>query len=243
MRLQRHAAAKTPPAPGGTVLQRACQCNDHTAAEDKCDACSSQDGLLQRCSARTVEAEWMSDIVEQTSGMSVRPQAERRSGPDFSGIPLASPRGASAFSAPRSGPFIIQPKLVVGHVNDPLEAEADRTADRVMRMPTPAPPQVSRKCGCEKDVLRPKQAGPAIGGGAAPTLVHDVLRRPGRRLDAATRAFFELDSDATSAMYESVLTMLPLSPRSPLARAPTPSEGTLSSGVASSHPPRTRVVA
>ncbi|MCV7070126.1 DUF4157 domain-containing protein [Mycolicibacterium rufum] len=133
----------------------------------------------------------MSDIVEQTSGMSVRPQAERRSGPDFSGIPLASPRGASAFSAPRSGPFIIQPKLVVGHVNDPLEAEADRTADRVMRMPTPAPPQVSRKCGCEKDVLRPKQAGPAIGGGAAPTLVHDVLRRPGRRLDAATRAFFE----------------------------------------------------
>jgi hypothetical protein len=46
----------------------------------------------------------------------------------------------------------LQAKLKVGAVNDPLEHEADRVADQVMRMPDPgaamtsAPPQVSRKC-------------------------------------------------------------------------------------------------
>lgn len=34
-------------------------------------------------------------------------------------------------------PAIIQRKLVVGPANDPLEHEADRIADRVMRIPSP----------------------------------------------------------------------------------------------------------
>ena len=57
-----------------------------------------------------------------------------------------------------------------------------------------APPQVSRKCAaCEEEQkLQKKDAGssaPALA--EAPSSVHEVLRSPGRPLDAATRAFFE----------------------------------------------------
>jgi hypothetical protein len=40
-------------------------------------------------------------------------------------------------------PGIIQRKLAVGPVDDPLEHEADRVADRVMRMPDPGLPLTS----------------------------------------------------------------------------------------------------
>ncbi len=36
------------------------------------------------------------------------------------------------------GPGIVQPKLTIGAPNDKYEQEADRVADRVMRMPAPA---------------------------------------------------------------------------------------------------------
>ena len=92
----------------------------------------------------------------------------------------------------------IQCKLEIGAVNDPLEAEADR----VMRMPDPeiaigsATPQISRKCAAceeedEKKLVQRKPTGEARSAGDAPPLVHDVLRSPGRSLDAATRAFME----------------------------------------------------
>jgi len=93
----------------------------------------------------------------------------------------------------------LQCKLEIGAVNDPLEAEADRVADQVMRMPDPsvsiatAPPQVSRKCaGCEEEdkKLQAKSAEAPLPG-EAPPIVHDVLRSPGQPLDAATRAFME----------------------------------------------------
>ena len=94
-------------------------------------------------------------------------------------------------------PFI-QRKLEVGATNDPLEHEADRVADRVMRMPdpgiaiSPAPLQLSRKCAaCEEDEkLQKKPAGPQRAA-EAPAIVHEVLRSPGRPLDPASRAFFE----------------------------------------------------
>ena len=68
------------------------------------------------------------------------------------------------FPAPRPP---IQAKLEVGAVNDPLEHEADRVADQVMRMPAPevfaasAPPQISRKCAAceEEEKLQKKEAG------------------------------------------------------------------------------------
>ena len=120
---------------------------------------------------------------------------------DFSKIPVFS-RGSEErlqlsplLPAPR---FPIQAKLKIGAVNDPLEHEADRVAEQVMRMPAPgvsaaaAPPQLSCKCAeCEEEEkLQRKSAAPQTAG-EAPASVHDVLRSPGQALDAATRAFFE----------------------------------------------------
>src|SRR5262245_52070275 len=71
---------------------------------------------------------------------------------DFSKISIEPPvRPSPTVSLP------LQAKLKVGAVNDPLEQEADKVADQVLRMPSPqpalasVPPQVSRKCcDCEE---------------------------------------------------------------------------------------------
>lgn len=95
---------------------------------------------------------------------------------------------------------LVQRKLEIGAANDPLEAEADRVADQVMRMPDPAqssadsPKVVRRKCTtCEEEdkKLHKKDHAQAGARGEAPLIVHDVLRTPGQPLDAATRGFFE----------------------------------------------------
>ena len=94
---------------------------------------------------------------------------------------------------------VLQPKLAVGAANDPLEHEADRVAEQVMRMPasgtlaSDAPPRISRKCAsCEEEKARTKPAGPdRRGDQEAPGIVHEVLQAPGRPLDTASRAFFE----------------------------------------------------
>jgi hypothetical protein len=115
---------------------------------------------------------------------------------DFSKISIFPPD-----QQPSSAPVRLQPKLAIGAINDPLEHEADRVADRVMRMSAPgvsvtvAPPEVSRKCdACEEEEgkLQKKEAGPAGPAlGEAPASVHEVLRSQGQPLDAATRAYFE----------------------------------------------------
>ena len=103
---------------------------------------------------------------------------------------------------PSSAPLRPQPKLAIGAVDDPLEHEADRIADQMMRMPdpdlsiAPAPVKLSRKCtACEEEGKKKLQMKPdGLPGPAAreaPPIVHDVLRGPGQPLDAATRAFFE----------------------------------------------------
>ena len=122
---------------------------------------------------------------------------------DFSKIPVFAPDRAnrpqvrSSLSAPRL-PGIIQPKLVVGEVNDPLEYEANRVADQVMRMPDPdlsitdAPPHISRKCAaCEEEALQKRPNGPQPSEAEAPAIVHRVLRSLGQPLDAESRNFFE----------------------------------------------------
>jgi hypothetical protein len=57
----------------------------------------------------------------------------------FSKIPLFPTERASRSQASSSRSGIIQPKLAIGPVDDPLEHEADRVADQVMRMPAPGP--------------------------------------------------------------------------------------------------------
>ena len=126
---------------------------------------------------------------------------------DFSKIPLFPPdqidRSQPRFSLsapPRMG--VIQTKLSVGEVNDPLEDEADRVANQMMRMTGPmlsiaaASPQVSRKSAdCEEKgpkTLRTKPTGvPATFTAEAPSPVRTILGSPGRPLDAAARAYFE----------------------------------------------------
>jgi uncharacterized protein DUF4157 len=64
---------------------------------------------------------------------------------DFSKISIFSPDRAIQPQAPsplnlNPLPGVMKPKLAVGRVEDPLEHEADRVAEHVMRMPAPAAP-------------------------------------------------------------------------------------------------------
>jgi hypothetical protein len=97
--------------------------------------------------------------------------------------------------------LFIQPNLAIGQVNDPLEHEADRVADQVMRMSAPnftigpTPPPISHKCEVdeeeERQMLQIKPAGSQAPTAEAPSIVHEVLRSPGQPLDATARAYFE----------------------------------------------------
>ena len=88
----------------------------------------------------------------------------------------------------------IQRSLQVGAVNDPLEAEADRAADHVMRMTNPSQSGViQRKCAAceEEEKIHTRNNGTALPEGPAPPIVSQALSSPGQPLDAPTRAFFE----------------------------------------------------
>ena len=95
-------------------------------------------------------------------------------------------------------------KLAIGRISDPLEGEADRVADQVLRMPGPSfvtisagSAQISRKCAIceakeeEEEKVQRKPAASQDTVGEAPSIVHEVLRTPGAPLDPATRSFFE----------------------------------------------------
>jgi Domain of unknown function (DUF4157) len=114
----------------------------------------------------------------------------------------AGPAGPLARPALGGAPLgLLQRKLAIGSVNDPAEREADTIADQVMRTTGPvsvsaAQRQLSRKCGAREQeepdrMLRAKTAPAAMQGGMAPPVASDVLRTPGRALDAASRALFE----------------------------------------------------
>ncbi|HEV2273272.1 MAG TPA: DUF4157 domain-containing protein, partial [Acidobacteriaceae bacterium] len=70
----------------------------------------------------------------------------------------------------------IQTRLAIGAVDDPLEAEADRVAGQVLRLPQPA------ESGAAAESWQPR--GPAERSSGEPSSA-------GRPLDPATRAFFE----------------------------------------------------
>src|SRR4051812_3278609 len=70
-------------------------------------------------------------LLQRSTGNQAMPQNEpgaqdAASSWDLSTIPVFSP-----------GHVPVQAELKVGTVNDPMEHEADRVADRVIRMPTP----------------------------------------------------------------------------------------------------------
>lgn len=106
-------------------------------------------------------------------------------------------------------PLRVQPKLKIGAVNDPAEAEADRVADQVMRMPAGNPVgevlrgggnAVQRKCAsCDGDEvqrkpveIRAKGDGGFSGNAATPQASSAIgALGTGAPLPASERSFFE----------------------------------------------------
>ncbi len=84
----------------------------------------------------------------------------------------------------------LQRKLAINEPGDVFEQEADRVAEQVMRMPEPGMRRTSQDHPMTSLVQR-RTEGTSRGVTEAPPIVHDVLRSPGRPLDAAARAFFE----------------------------------------------------
>jgi hypothetical protein len=99
-----------------------------------------------------------------------------------------------------SASLTIQPKLTIGRPDDPYEQEADRVAERVMRMPEPA---VQGKAGCgtgqglscsdegatSNGLVRRKvtaQPGPVSD---IPPVVHEVLRSSGQPLESSAQEY------------------------------------------------------
>ena len=165
--------------------------------------------LEKRTSGLTVKGSG-ADHGQKASRADIMARETLRGAPrDFSRIPLFAPERADRplSPSPFTAPLVaagIQTKLVIGRVDDPLEHEANRLADQVMRMPQPAranPSHASggamqRKCAAcaEEDqaIARKGTTGGAQQDGAvAPAIVHEVLASPSQSLNADTRAFFE----------------------------------------------------
>ncbi len=68
----------------------------------------------------------------------------------LSGISILRPDATPPVALQSRPPWgLLQPKLAIGSVDDPLEHEADRIADHVTRMPTPDLPNALRPSGCK----------------------------------------------------------------------------------------------
>ena len=114
----------------------------------------------------------------------------------YDGPSIADQAGSCASTAL---PWFIHAKLTVGAPDDPLEREADRIADRVMRMPVTqdryaAEATVRRACcsSCEQEDSVQRYSGASTSlAKPAPSLVSSVLAEPGRPLNPTHRAFFE----------------------------------------------------
>jgi hypothetical protein len=96
----------------------------------------------------------------------------------------AAPRGMSNHR-------ILQTKakpatLAINKPGDAFEQQADRIAEQVMRMPQPVVPMAAAHAPAVR-----RRASHQAAPETAPPTVHNVLRSPGRPLDAATRDFME----------------------------------------------------
>ena len=100
-----------------------------------------------------------------------------------------------------------QRKREIGSVDDPLERDADETAEHVLRMPEPARNaptgsslHMQRKCTLctreDKDLdgklaWMPMAPSVDVPSSSVPPIVHHVLRQPGHQIDRLTRDFLE----------------------------------------------------
>jgi hypothetical protein len=119
--------------------------------------------------------------------------------PNFSKIPLFPPERATRAPVPFALKGIISPKLAVGAVDDPLEHEADRIAEQVMRKPHPESSVTAALQPGHKSAVGAKEALEAKAAESsatapqqeAPGLVQEVLRSPGAPLAGDIRSFME----------------------------------------------------
>lgn len=120
---------------------------------------------------------------------------------DFSRISVHSPERATAtdarvpLSAPRlPAPMVLQPKLLVGAVDDPLEREADSMADQIAQSGAPdaaAPEKFGVARGRREATGRATATASGSANFAAATpLVNAALARPGSPLDGESRSAF-----------------------------------------------------
>ncbi len=114
--------------------------------------------------------------MESSSGS--RDSDRRNLGHDFSHIPLH----------PKT-PVRLQTKLAVNAPGDVFEQEADAFADKVMRMGTPPAEAVRHRSEAGKVAQRKTRDDADLQ--TAPPIVDELLRSPGRPLDAGTREFME----------------------------------------------------
>jgi hypothetical protein len=168
---------------------------------------SSTNGLVRQRSKLAAERDVRGAVEQDLLQRRVGAHAAHDLASDFSKIPrFSSDRShASQTSAPLTAfptPGIMQRKLTVGEVNDPLEREADRVADEMMRMPNTGDrtnaaraPSSGQCVACEREETPQFGTTPTVAPIAtspeAPSVVDEVLRAPGEPLDAATRATLE----------------------------------------------------
>ncbi|OBC00025.1 hypothetical protein A5784_21035 [Mycobacterium sp. 852013-50091_SCH5140682] len=104
------------------MLQRKCQCDDHTAAEDKCDACSEQHSPIQRSCTSQRDIDAIPPIVEETLSRPGQPLGaatqsffERRFGRDFSSVRIhTDPAAAASARAVDADAYTVSRHIVVG---------------------------------------------------------------------------------------------------------------------------------
>jgi hypothetical protein len=145
------AAQSSSPA-GHLVVRRKCGCEKSSDSSGECEDCQS-DRFVQRTPQFGHNFSNVRVHADSQVAESVRPQQRRA----------------------------IQLKLMVGRVDDPLEHEADRWADQVLRLP-------DADLG---PIGAPAWGASKSAADASPDAVEDVLREPGRPLDPESRTFFE----------------------------------------------------
>ena len=82
-----------------------------------------------------------------------------------------------------TGTRAVQPKLAIGAAHDPLEAEADRVAEQVMRSGATGAAGVSSQVTPQVQRRGASAAGSAAP--AAPASVSELIAKPGRAIDPA----------------------------------------------------------
>lgn len=118
------------------LLQRRCACGGSSGIAGKCEECNSQ----QLTAQRALMSEGASVSTSETNLHASRPSRFEH---DFSRVPLHA-----------AAPELIQTKLSVSHPGDEYEQEADRVAERIMRMPQAASLEEPATMGAAPSISR-----------------------------------------------------------------------------------------